>query len=191
VRIIPFRGEYYTLPASRTALVRGLVYPVPNPALPFLGVHFTKTLTGGVLVGPNAVLALKREGYTRTACSLRDCLELAINPGFWRMVRRYWKVGAKELMRSLSKRAFLRAAQRLVPELTMSDLLPSRSGVRAQAVDADGSLLDDFVLRESTSAIHVYNAPSPAATAALRIGEVIAERFRGLLSQATHSCDSV
>jgi len=181
VRIVPFRGEYFTLPPSRSSLVNGLVYPVPDPSMPFLGVHFTKTLEGGVHVGPNAVLALKREGYTRMDISWRDCLELVMSPGFWRMAQRHWRAGMQELARSWSKRAFLRAAQRLVPSLRASDLLPSPSGVRAQAVGVDGALLDDFVLRDGNRALHVYNAPSPAATAALTIGETIAEHVSARL----------
>ena len=175
--IVPFRGEYYRLPASRASLVRGLIYPVPDPAMPFLGVHFTTMIHGGVHVGPNAVLALKREGYRRMDVSWRDCMDLVAHPGCWRMARRYWKTGLKETMRSWSPRAFLEAARRLVPSLTLEDLLPSPSGVRAQAVDADGSLLDDFCIRTSDHAVHVYNAPSPAATASLSIGEVIAARL--------------
>ncbi len=176
VQLIPFRGEYYDVVPSRASLVNGLVYPVPDPALPFLGVHFTKTLSGGTHAGPNAVLAWKREGYRRRDISLRDCLEMCAAPGFWRMARRHWRAGLDELSRSCSPRAFLRAAQRLVPSLQLSDLVPSRSGVRAQAVDPEGALVDDFVLRESEGALHVYNAPSPAATACLAIAETVAER---------------
>ena len=176
VHIVPFRGEYWSLPAERASVVGGLVYPVPDPSMPFLGVHFTKTLLGGVEVGPNAVLALKREGYRRADISWRDCRDLATSPGFWRMARRYWKTGAREMARSMSKQLFLREARRLVPSLSASDLLHGSSGVRAQAVDSNGDLLHDFVLTESRNAIHVYNAPSPAATASLGIGEFIASR---------------
>ena len=181
VRIVPFRGEYYTLPDSRASLVRGLVYPVPDPALPFLGIHLTKLLSGGVHVGPNAVLALKREGYRRADCSMRDCVEMAFSPGFWRMAGRYWRAGLTEAMRSWSRQRFLRAAQRLVPALCASDLLPCPAGVRAQAVERDGRLLDDFALYASPRALHVYNAPSPAATASLSIGEAIVERVADVL----------
>ena len=176
VRIIPFRGEYYQLRPERASLVRGLVCPVPDPSMPFLGVHFTKMLDGGVHVGPNAVLALKREGYRRTDVSWRDGLELLTSPGFWRMAQRHWRAGLTEMRRSISKRAFVQEAQRLVPTLTLEDLRPSPSGVRAQAVDVQGTLVDDFVLRPSARALHVYNAPSPAATASLAIGETIADQ---------------
>ena len=177
VRLVPFRGEYYALAPARASLINGLVYPVPDQALPFLGIHFTKTLQGGVHVGPSAVLALKREGYTRAAVSLRDSLELLASPGVRRMAARYWRTGLHEMVRSVSRRAFLAAAKRLVPSLESADLLPSPAGVRAQAIGTDGSLLDDFVIHESLNALHVYNAPSPAATAALSIAEFIAERF--------------
>ncbi len=179
VRIIPFRGEYFTIRAERTSLVNGLIYPVPNPALPFLGVHFTKMLDGGVHVGPNAVLALQREGYRRGEVSLRDCVECLTYGGFWKMSVRFWRAGVLELVRSLSPRAFLRAAQRLVPDLRAEDLLPSPSGVRAQAVDAHGTLLDDFAIRQSPNALHVYNAPSPAATASLAIAETLVASLPG------------
>lgn len=183
IRIVPFRGEYYTLTDARRDLVRGLVYPVPHPATPFLGVHFTKMLDGGVHVGPNAVLALKREGYARTDVSLRDCAQLVTHPGFWRMAARYWRVGLDEAASSLSKRVFLHRARRLVPGLALADLQPAPAGVRAQAVGADGALLDDFALRESPTALHVYNAPSPAATASLAIAETIAGRLEPVLAR--------
>lgn len=174
VRIVPFRGEYFAIRPERTSLVNGLVYPVPEPGLPFLGVHFTKMLDGGVHVGPNAVLALKREGYRRGDVSLRDCVELLTYGGFWKMSARFWRVGVSEAARSLNPRAFLRAAQRLVPALQADDLRVSPSGVRAQAVDEQGALLDDFAIQPSAHALHVYNAPSPAATASLAIAEVVA-----------------
>lgn len=180
VQIVPFRGEYYTLRRERAALVRGLVYPVPDPAMPFLGIHFTKMLDGGVQVGPNAVLALKREGYRRGDVSARDAAALLTSAPFWRMAARYWRAGVSEWMRSVSRGAFVRAAQRLVPSVQAGDLLPSEAGVRAQAVRPDGSLEDDFVLARSHDALHVYNAPSPAATASLAIGEQIAQRLDGL-----------
>jgi L-2-hydroxyglutarate oxidase len=167
------------LHADRLARMAGDRFAVR--IVPFRGEYFTKTLEGGVHVGPNAVLALKREGYTRMDISWRDCLELVMSPGFWRMAQRHWRSGMQELARSWSKRAFLRAAQRLVPSLRVSDLLPSPSGVRAQAVGVDGALLDDFVLRDGNRALHVYNAPSPAATAALTIGETIAEHVSARL----------
>ncbi len=182
VRIVPFRGEYYTVRAERAALVRGLIYPVPDPALPFLGVHFTKMLDGGVHVGPNAVPALAREGYRRTDVSLRDCAELAGFSGTWRLAARHWRTAIDETRRSWSRRAFLSAARRLVPSLTLEDLQPSPSGVRAQAVGNDGALLDDFVLRQTPDALHVLNAPSPAATASLAIGEAIVGQLAAPLS---------
>jgi len=182
VRIVPFRGEYSTIPAHGRRLVNGLVYPVPNPAMPFLGVHFTPTLAHEIHVGPNAVLALKREGYRRGDINLRDCVELVTSRGFWRMARRYWSVGLEELARAWDRRALLKAAQRLVPSLKTNDLWPSPAGVRAQAVGLDGSLLDDFVMRESAAALHIYNAPSPAATASLSIGDAIAQRLAAHLA---------
>ena len=177
VRLVPFRGEYYELPRPRAALVNGLVYPVPDPALPFLGIHLTKTLDGGVHVGPSAVLALAREGYRRRDVSWRDCAELLSQPAFWRMARRHWRAGLTEMARSWDRRRFLHAAQRLVPALQLEDLQPSPSGVRAQAITTDGTLLDDFELRETATAVHVYNAPSPAATASLSIGDYLADRI--------------
>jgi len=173
VRIIPFRGEYYTLrPEQR--LVRGLIYPVPDPEFPFLGVHFTKRIHGDIEAGPNAVLAFAREGYRMRDFNLAETAAVLAYRGFWAMVRRYWRTGVYEFYRSMSKRAFLRALQRLVPELTAEDMIPGGSGVRAQAVSPDGSLLDDFKIVETASAIHVLNAPSPAATASLAIGQHIA-----------------
>ena len=173
--IIPFRGEYYDVVPSRRFLVRGMVYPVPHPSLPFLGVHFTRTITGGLHAGPNAVLALKREGYRKVDMSVADTLDLVRFPGFWRMARRYWSVGMGELHRSFSKRAFARALQRLVPDICAEDLQPSGSGVRAQAVDLRGALVDDFNITQADHAIHIRNVPSPAATASLRIGQLIAQ----------------
>lgn len=175
VAIIPFRGEYYEIAPERATLVRSLIYPVPNPLFPFLGVHLTRMISGKVEAGPNAVLALKREGYKKTDFDMKDTLDLFSFPGFWGMVKRYGSVGAKEWFLSFSKKAFLRSLQRLLPELKSEDLLPGMSGVRAQAVDPDGSLLDDFCIVKEERAIHVLNVPSPAATASLRIGELIAE----------------
>jgi L-2-hydroxyglutarate oxidase len=175
VQIIPFRGEYYDLVPSRLSLVRHLLYPVPNPLFPFLGVHFTRMVGGGVEAGPNAVLALKREGYQLTSVSLRDAGELLSYSGFWRMARKYWATGLGEVYRSLSKGAFLRSLQRLVPDLRREDIHPGRAGVRAQAVDPQGNLLDDFRLIEAERMVHVLNAPSPAATASISIGRTIAQ----------------
>lgn len=172
-RIVPFRGEYYHL--ERTELVRGLVYPVPNPAFPFLGVHFTRMLDGSVHVGPNAVLALKREGYRWTDFSLRDTAETLLYPGFWRLAARYAGEGLREVARSLSKHRFAESARRLIPAVRTEDLHPGGSGVRAQALLHDGSLVDDFLVVHQDRAMHVCNAPSPAATASLAIGRMLAE----------------
>ncbi len=174
VRIVPFRGEYYDLAAHRRHLVRNLIYPVPDPRFPFLGVHFTRRVTGGVEAGPNAVLALRREGYRRTSFSPRDALATLAFPGFWRLAARYWRMGSGEMWRSWSKGAFVRALQRLLPELEREDLAPGGAGVRAQALARDGSLLDDFAIVEQEGMIHVLNAPSPAATASIAIGRRIA-----------------
>ncbi len=178
VNIVPFRGEYYMLRPSSQELVRGLIYPVPDPRFPFLGVHFTKTIQGGVEAGPNAVLALAREGYRWRNLRLADLAELASFSGFWRLARRYWTVGVFEVYRSLSKGAFVKSLRKLVPSITSSDITPGPSGVRAQAVGADGKLVDDFVIQESPFGLHVLNAPSPAATAGLAIGEYIANRVQ-------------
>lgn len=174
VQIVPFRGEYYELVPTRHHLVRNLIYPVPDPRFPFLGVHFTRMVKGGVEAGPNAVLAFKREGYHRLDFSLRDALDLASYGGFWRMARKYWKTGAGEFHRSFSKQAFVQALQRLLPAIQESDLVPAGSGVRAQAVTPEGALVDDFRIVEADRMIHVLNAPSPAATASLSIGDSIA-----------------
>ncbi len=174
VRIAPFRGEYYDVAEPRRSLVRAMIYPVPDPALPFLGVHFTRSITGGVHAGPNAVLAWKREGYRKSDMDARDVAELLTFPGVWRMGARYWRPGLSELYRSCRKAAFVRALQRLVPEIRAADLAPGGSGVRAQALSRDGSLLDDFDLLPQPRALHVRNVPSPAATASLEIGRVIA-----------------
>jgi L-2-hydroxyglutarate oxidase len=176
VKIVPFRGEYYTLTPEARELVRSLIYPVPDPNLPFLGVHFTRRIGGEVEAGPNAVLAFKREGYTRTSFSSRDLGEVLGYPGFWRLVRHYWKSGTGEMWRSLSKRAFVRGLRQLIPAVQARDLAPGGSGVRAQALDRAGQLVDDFLLREAPGMIHVLNAPSPAATASISIGETIARR---------------
>lgn len=173
VRIVPFRGEYYTL-RRQQSVVRGLIYPVPDPEFPFLGVHFTKRINGDIEAGPNAVLAFAREGYRMAAINPSEMLATLAYPGFWAMAAKYWRTGIYEVYRSLSKRAFLRALQRLVPELEERDLEPGGAGVRAQAVAPDGSLIDDFKISETPHAIHVLNAPSPAATASLAIGRHIA-----------------
>ena len=174
VQIIPFRGEYYVLRRTQ-GVVRGLIYPVPDPEFPFLGVHFTKRIHGEIEAGPNAVLAFAREGYRMRNINLAETFGSLAYRGFWAMAQRYWRTGLYEMYRSVSKRAFLRALQRLVPALEEQDLRPGGSGVRAQAVARDGSLVDDFRITETPQAIHVLNAPSPAATASLAIGRHIAD----------------
>ena len=174
VRIVPFRGEYFTLKPDSTGLVNGLLYPVPDPKMPFLGVHFTKRITGGVEAGPNAVMALAREGYSKTDIDLRDMFGALRFPGFWRMAREHWIVGIKEQYRSLAKGAFLRSLQALVPDIRMEDLSSPGAGVRAQAVDRKGKLLQDFSIVRTRSSVHVLNAPSPGATSCLAIGDHIA-----------------
>jgi L-2-hydroxyglutarate oxidase LhgO len=176
-RIVPFRGEYWALRAERRALVRGLIYPVPDPALPFLGVHLTRTIDGGVLIGPNAVLALAREGYARRAASARDLAETLAWPGIWRLTRRHWRSAAGELVRSLSKRAFVAEARRYVPELRAADAVRAPAGVRAQAVDRDGTLVHDFRIGGDARVAWIRNAPSPAATSSLAIAEEIVGRL--------------
>jgi L-2-hydroxyglutarate oxidase len=178
-RIVGFRGEYFVLKAERQHLVRGLIYPVPDPAFPFLGVHFTRLARGGVECGPNAVLALHREGYARWAFRAGDAASALTFPGLWRFVAKYAATTFFELRRSLSKDVFVRSLQRLVPEVTGDDLLPGPVGVRAQAMRPDGTLVDDFDFLERPGALHVLNAPSPAATACLAIGEEIAARVGG------------
>jgi L-2-hydroxyglutarate oxidase len=175
VRIVPFRGEYYRLRPERRSLVANLIYPVPDPALPFLGVHFTRMVDGEVEAGPNAVLALKREGYGRLSFSLRDTLDTLAWPGFWQLATGYARIGLREYHRSFSKRAFVRDLQRLVPAVRGEDLERGGAGVRAQAVGSDGRLLDDFRIAEDEGMIHVLNAPSPAATAAISIGQTVAD----------------
>ncbi len=174
VRIIPFRGEYYELVPERRDLVRGLIYPVPDPRFPFLGVHLTRMVSGGVEAGPNAVLALKREGYRWSDVSPRDVAASAAWPGLWRLAARFWRTAAFEVWRSLVKSAFVRDLQRLVPEIQDGDLFRSGAGVRAQAMERSGALVDDFRIVHSEKAIHVLNAPSPAATASRAIGRTIA-----------------
>ena len=180
VRIVPFRGEYYEL-AGKPDLVRNLIYPVPDQRMPFLGVHLTRSIDGSVLAGPNAVLALAREGYAWSDVDLRELWELVAFPHFRRLAARHWRTGLHEVVRSLSKRAFLGSVQRLVPEVRGSDLVRAHSGVRAQAVRADGTLVDDFVIAVTGRNVTVLSAPSPAATASLVIGEQIASRATGLL----------
>ncbi|MGH8611805.1 MAG: L-2-hydroxyglutarate oxidase [Gammaproteobacteria bacterium] len=178
-RIVPFRGEYYELKSDKRHLVRNLIYPVPDPDFPFLGVHFTRMIDGTVHAGPNAVLSFKREGYRKTDFELRDALESISYPGFWRLSARHWSEGLRELWRSLSKKAFTRCLQKLIPEVQEQDLMPTHAGVRAQALTADGRLVDDFLVVKAENSIHVCNAPSPAATSSLLIGEHIASQILG------------
>jgi (S)-2-hydroxyglutarate dehydrogenase len=175
--IIPFRGEYYTLRPEREQLVRHLIYPVPDPAFPFLGVHFTRLIGGGVEAGPNAVLALAREGYSWRVRNGRDAWEAVSYPGLWRFLARYPRVSAREVARSLSARRFAAALQRLVPAVDAADLVPAHAGVRAQALTPAGDLVQDFMFADAPGAVHVLNAPSPAATASLALGEEIARRL--------------
>ena len=184
LRIIPFRGEYYTLKKEREYLVKGLIYPTPDPELPFLGVHLTQTMKGWVEAGPNAVLAMKREGYKKTDFSLPDVLSYSLYPGFWKMSTKMWRTGLWEINRSLRKKLFLKSLQNLVPELKIDDLFGKGSGVRAQAVDPAGNLVDDFRIIERKNSIHVLNAPSPGATSSLVIGEhitTLAEKYFDLI----------
>ncbi len=174
VKIIPFRGEYYSIKEEKKYLVKNLIYPVPDPAFPFLGVHFTRMIDGSVEAGPNAVLAFKREGYSKFSFSFKDSLETFTYPGFIRLAKNYLKMGLAEMHRSFVKDAFVRALQKLIPEIRSEDIEPGGAGVRAQALQPDGTLVDDFRIMESDRMIHVLNAPSPAATASLSIGEKIA-----------------
>ncbi|MFI9549488.1 L-2-hydroxyglutarate oxidase [Streptomyces sp. NPDC052016] len=181
VRIVPFRGEYYEL--ARPELVRGLVYPVPDPAFPFLGVHLTRGIDGGVHIGPNAVPALAREGYGWGVVRPGEAAATAAWPGVWHLARRHWRYGAGELRRSLSRAAFVDAVRRLLPAVEEGDLVRAAAGVRAQAVLRDGGLVDDFLIREGPRTVHVLNAPSPAATASLPIGREVARRALGALGE--------
>ncbi len=175
-RIIPFRGDYYTLRPTATPAVRGLVYPVPDPAFPFLGVHFTPTISGAVIAGPNAVLALSREGYRRAAFNAKDAGSSLAFAGLWRFAHRHWRMAAGEIWRDLSKRAFVADMQRYVPSVTATDVIFGPSGIRAQAMTADGNLVDDFLIQGGNRMMHVLNAPSPGATASLAIGQELARR---------------
>lgn len=182
LRILPFRGEYYKLKLSATSLVRHLIYPVPDPAFPFLGVHFTRMIGGRVECGPNAVFAFGREAYDKTDFNLHDTWESFTWPGFRKVATRYWRTGLAEYHRSISKQAFVRALQRLIPEIQAEHLEAGGAGIRAQACDRQGNLLDDFDFRMDGNLVHVCNAPSPAATASLAIGQTIANRILPLLS---------
>ncbi|PIS02136.1 MAG: L-2-hydroxyglutarate oxidase [Chlamydiae bacterium CG10_big_fil_rev_8_21_14_0_10_42_34] len=175
-KILPFRGEYYELTKEKNHLVKGLIYPVPDPRFPFLGVHLTRMINGKVEAGPNAILALAREGYRKVDFSLKDCMDVISYPGFWKMASKYWRAGFYEMARSFSKRLFLRDLQKLIPEIQEKDLSPGGAGIRAQVVTRDGKLVDDFSILEEKNMVHVLNAPSPAATASFAIGRQIAER---------------
>jgi L-2-hydroxyglutarate oxidase len=175
LQILPFRGEYYEIIPERQYLIKNLVYPVPDPRFPFLGVHFTRMIQGGIEAGPNAVLAFKREGYEFSNLSVRDLVEYGTFIGFWRMAMKFWKMGFGEMYRSLSKPAFVKALRVLLPDLKESDVHRSGSGVRAQALEPNGLLVDDFRIKEASRMIHVLNAPSPAATASISIGKTISE----------------
>lgn len=174
-KIVPFRGEYYELKSEKRYLVKTLIYPVPNPSFPFLGVHFTRMIDGSVHAGPNAVLSFKREGYRKTDFNLRDFAEVIGYPGFWKLAAKHADQGLMEVVRSLSKTAFVKSLQRLIPEIQASDLVPTHAGVRAQALKRSGDLVDDFLIIQGEKSIHVCNAPSPAATSSLEIGKAIIE----------------
>ena len=184
MQIIPFRGEYYALKAEKAHLVKNLIYPVPDPNFPFLGVHFTRRISGEIEAGPNAVFAFKREGYKKTDFKWSEFWESVSFAGFRKVAIKYWKTGLGEYHRSFSKTAFVKALQHLVPAITENDLEPAGAGVRAQACDKDGSLIDDFYIQESSAFIHVLNAPSPAATSSLSIGLEVAERALNKLTNA-------
>jgi (S)-2-hydroxyglutarate dehydrogenase len=175
IKIIPFRGEYYELKKEKEYLVKNLIYPVPNPDFPFLGVHFTRMIHGGIEAGPNAVLAFKREGYSRWQINLPELFETLVYPGFRKMASQYWDEGMMEMKRSFSKKLFVKALQGLIPEIQYDDVTRAGAGVRAQACNTEGGLLDDFSITESKFVINVLNAPSPAATSSLSIGETLAE----------------
>lgn len=185
-KIVPFRGEYYELKHGAEHLCRNLIYPVPNPSFPFLGVHFTRMIQGGVECGPNAVLAFAREGYRKSDINWADLSETLAFPGFRKMALKYWRIGAGEMWRSWSKAAFVKALSHLVPEIKSEQLVPARAGVRAMALAPSGEIVDDFVIQSTGRIVNVLNAPSPAATAGLAIGEYIAERARGMIGEAAH-----
>ena len=177
VQIVPFRGEYFKLSPDAESKVNGLIYPLPNPEFPFLGVHFTRMAGGGVECGPNAVFAFKREGYSKLSFNLKDTIETADFPGFWKMASNHWKMGLEEIYRSFSKKAFLKQLQTLIPSIREQDLEPCPSGVRAMALQPNGEILDDFYFEKGDRQLHVLNAPSPAATAGLAIGDSIVQKI--------------
>jgi L-2-hydroxyglutarate oxidase len=175
-RIVPFRGEYMTVSAAKREFVRGMVYPVPDPRYPFLGVHYTRRVSGELEVGPNAVLALGREGYRRSAVKAQDVRDIVSWPGFWKMARQHWRTGVTEVRGTVSKRAYMKFAQRYVPDIDVADVVRARSGVRAQAVERDGSLVDDFRITHTDGVTNVRNAPSPAATSSFAIAEYVMDQ---------------
>ena len=177
VKIVPFRGEYYELKPEKRHLVKNIIYPLPDPSFPFLNVHLTRTVEGGVEAGPNAVLGLAREGYRKTDINIKDSFEALTYPGLWRLARTYWRTGIGELVRSFSRKVFTRSLKKLIPEVEEEDLAPIEAGVRAQALAKDGELVNDFLIVDGKRSVHVLNAPSPAATAAIPIGKTIAERI--------------
>jgi (S)-2-hydroxyglutarate dehydrogenase len=181
MKIVPFRGEYYKLKESKSHLVNNLIYPVPDPQFPFLGVHLTRMINGEIHVGPNAVLAFKREGYKKTDLNVNDLLEILSYPAFWKIAKQHLKYGLGEMHRSVSKQKFLESLQRLVPAIEKEDLVTTEAGVRAKALTIDGKLVDDFMIIKSKRSIHVCNAPSPAATASMAIGEEIVTYIDSLL----------
>lgn len=176
-QIIPFRGEYYKLKSEKNYLVNSLIYPVPNPEFPFLGVHFTRMIDGSVHAGPNAVLSLKREGYKKTDFDLKEFFEIVTYKGFWKLIQKHTNEGMKEIIRSFSKIAFVKSLQQLIPEVTINDVISCQAGVRAQALKDNGSLVDDFLIIQNKNSLHVCNAPSPAATASLEIGKYIVNQI--------------
>jgi L-2-hydroxyglutarate oxidase len=179
-KIVPFRGEYYELKPEKRYLVKNLIYPVPNPDFPFLGVHFTRMIDGSIHAGPNAVLSLKREGYQKTDFDWRDFSDVITYPGFWTLASRHWQEGLQEVIRSFSKAAFVHSLQQLIPEVTADDIIPNPAGIRAQALKKNGQLVEDFLIIEGEKMLQVCNAPSPAATASLEIGKAIAEKVARL-----------
>ncbi|MBT9314440.1 L-2-hydroxyglutarate oxidase [Leptothoe spongobia] len=184
-QIVPFRGEYYELTPTKRYLVKGLIYPVPNPNFPFLGVHFTRMIDGSVHAGPNAVLSLKREGYKKTDFDWQDFAEVIAYPGFWKLATKHASEGIQEMIRSFSKAAFVRSLQQLIPEIQADDIISTEAGVRAQALRNDGRLVDDFLIMRAQNALHVCNAPSPAATSSLTIGKTIAQQAYKLAGLTT------
>lgn len=191
-QIVPFRGEYYRLPAGRNELVRHLIYPIPDPNLPFLGVHLTRMIHGGITVGPNAVLGFAREGYPKLSFNIHDVVQYCSFPGFWKTIGANLKSGLREMRNSLWKRGYLQECRKYCPSLTLEDLLPQHAGIRAQAVMRDGTLVHDFLFLQSKRMLHVCNAPSPAATSSIPIGEMIAERcIRGAGLQASERLSGI